>query len=179
MDNSYEHYEPQPGSQPVQAVHFATPPPVRPNPAQSYHSARTQPHPGQPPRTVPAQDASFASSGQQEMEDSGDGQEGEESDRGEDEDGMSNTSSAMYDPAADPAEFAKRLDELAGILEMSEEESRALRQGPVVGKRKKGVSILSDAQADISFHTPTLRVQELHQSLSLVNGVDVLPSAAC
>ena len=42
----------------------------------------------------------------------------------------SETSSALFDPEADPQGWAKRLDELAGVLEMDEEESRAMRWGP-------------------------------------------------
>lgn len=68
-----------------------------------------------------------------------DDDEDDEEEEGEDGegDGMSETSSAMYDPATDPEGFAKRLDELAGTLEISEEEARALRQGPAIGKGKK------------------------------------------
>lgn len=62
---------------------------------------------------------------------------GEDGGRGEGDD-MSDTSSAMFDPEADPEGWARRLDELAGVLEIGEEEARAMRWGPAVGKRKEG-----------------------------------------
>lgn len=47
-------------------------------------------------------------------------------------------SSAAFDPDEDPEGWAERLDELAGILEVSEEEARALRWGPAIGLEKDG-----------------------------------------
>lgn len=47
-------------------------------------------------------------------------------------------SSAAYDPDEDPEGWAERLDELAGVLEVSEEEARALRWGPAIGLEKDG-----------------------------------------
>lgn len=61
---------------------------------------------------------------------------GAEEAEGED-DGMSDTSSAMYDPEADPDAFARRLDELAGVLEMGEQEARAIRWGVAVDRKGK------------------------------------------
>jgi hypothetical protein len=52
----------------------------------------------------------------------------------EEGDGKSETSSVMFDYDVDPEGFARRLDELAGTLEVGEEEARALRWGPVMGK---------------------------------------------
>jgi hypothetical protein len=46
------------------------------------------------------------------------------------EDDQSDSSSIMFDPDVDPEGFARRLDELAGSLEMGEEEARAIRWGP-------------------------------------------------
>ncbi|GFZ49046.1 hypothetical protein JCM24511_06796 [Saitozyma sp. JCM 24511] len=67
-------------------------------------------------------------------------EEGEEEEEGEDEgedvDVMSETSSAMFDPDADPEGWGRRLDELAGVLEMGEVEARAIRWGPPIGKMK-------------------------------------------
>lgn len=63
--------------------------------------------------------------------------EGEGEAEGDEEDAASETSSAMYDPQVDPEGFARRLNELAGMMEMSEEETRAMRQGPIVGKGHK------------------------------------------
>lgn len=48
----------------------------------------------------------------------------------EDESYESEGSSAVFDPDNDPAGFAERLDELAGVMEMGEVETRALRWGP-------------------------------------------------
>ena len=50
----------------------------------------------------------------------------------------SETSSAMFDPDADPEGWAARLDELAGVKEMGEEEARALRWGPPFEKDQEG-----------------------------------------
>ena len=58
-------------------------------------------------------------------------EEGEE--QGEEDEEMSEGSSADYDAEADPEGWAKRLDELAGVLEISEEEARAVRWGPALG----------------------------------------------
>lgn len=65
--------------------------------------------------------------------------EADEADEAEDDAEGSETSSAMFDAEADPEGFAKRLDELAGVLEKSEEEVRALKWGPPIGKGVKGV----------------------------------------
>lgn len=47
-------------------------------------------------------------------------------------------SSAAFDPDEDPEGWAERLDELAGVLEVSEAEARALRWGPAIGLEKDG-----------------------------------------
>ncbi|OXG83751.1 hypothetical protein C349_02730 [Cryptococcus neoformans var. grubii Br795] len=49
-------------------------------------------------------------------------------------DNASDGSSDLYDPDADPEAFAKRLDELAGVLEMNEVEATALKWDPPIGK---------------------------------------------
>lgn len=49
-------------------------------------------------------------------------------------DDASDGSSDLYDPDADPEAFAKRLDELAGVLEMNEVEQTALKWDPPIGK---------------------------------------------
>ncbi|AAW43228.1 hypothetical protein CNBD0960 [Cryptococcus deneoformans B-3501A] len=49
-------------------------------------------------------------------------------------DDASDGSSDLYDPDADPEAFAKRLDELAGVLEMNEVEATALKWDPPIGK---------------------------------------------
>lgn len=54
-------------------------------------------------------------------------------------DAKSETSSVMFDYDVDPEGFARRLDELAGTLEVGEEEARALRWGPEIGKEGNGV----------------------------------------
>jgi hypothetical protein len=67
--------------------------------------------------------------------------QGEEEDEGdEDNEGYaeSETSSAMFDPDADPEGFAKRLDELAGVKEIGEEETRALKWGPPIARGADG-----------------------------------------
>jgi len=56
----------------------------------------------------------------------------------EEGDAKSETSSVMFDYDVDPEGFARRLDELAGTLEVGEEEARALRWGPVIGKEGNG-----------------------------------------
>lgn len=47
-------------------------------------------------------------------------------------------SSAAFDPDEDPEGWAERLDELAGVMEVSEAEARALRWGPAIGLEKDG-----------------------------------------
>ena len=68
-----------------------------------------------------------------------DDNEGQVKEGGEGEqDAKSETSSVMFDYDVDPEGFARRLDELAGTLEVGEEEARALRWGPAIGKEGKG-----------------------------------------
>jgi len=61
----------------------------------------------------------------------------------EEGDAKSETSSVMFDYDVDPEGFARRLDELAGTLEVGEEEARALRWGPSIGKEANGSSFQS------------------------------------
>ncbi|WVF70149.1 hypothetical protein IAT40_004937 [Kwoniella sp. CBS 6097] len=71
----------------------------------------------------------------------------------EEEYAQSESSSAQYDPDADPEGFAQRLDELAGVLEVGEEEARALRWGPAMGKERDApVLPLSDFKTLINHH---------------------------
>lgn len=58
----------------------------------------------------------------------------------EDEDGdaVSEGSSADYDRVNDPEVYAKRLDGLAGVLEMREDEARAIKWGPSIGRERDG-----------------------------------------
>ena len=58
------------------------------------------------------------------------------------DDAASDTSSAMLDPVSDPAGFAKRLNELAGEVEVGEKEARAMRWGPDMIKREPSQSRL-------------------------------------
>jgi hypothetical protein len=115
------------------------------------------------PRTAAAHSSSFRSahhaspppgyhawdrSAEYDEEDQAMGQQvgDEEGDEGEDDDeedeeedyAASETSSAMYDPDADPEGFARRQDELAGILEIGEEETRALKWGPPLRRLQDG-----------------------------------------
>jgi hypothetical protein len=60
----------------------------------------------------------------------------------EDGDAKSETSSAEFDPDTDPEGFARRQDELAGTLEVGEQEARALRWGPAIGRERDGTSHL-------------------------------------
>ncbi|OCF30459.1 hypothetical protein I316_07895 [Kwoniella heveanensis BCC8398] len=76
--------------------------------------------------------------------------EGEEDDEGY---AHSESSSAQYDPDADPEGFAQRLDELAGVLEVGEEEARAVRWGPAVGKEREAPGLpLGDFKNLINHH---------------------------
>lgn len=45
---------------------------------------------------------------------------------------------SSIDPEEDPIAWAERLDEIAGKLEMSEAEARALRWGPSIGSQQDG-----------------------------------------
>ncbi|WVN88659.1 uncharacterized protein L203_103870 [Cryptococcus depauperatus CBS 7841] len=70
--------------------------------------------------------------------DSDNGNEGVE-DQEETYDEVSDGSSDLYDPDADPESFAQRLDELAGVLEMGEVEARSMRYDPPVAKDHRQV----------------------------------------
>ncbi|KAK6904067.1 hypothetical protein I203_107581 [Kwoniella mangroviensis CBS 8507] len=69
----------------------------------------------------------------------------------------SESSSAQYDPDTDPEGFAQRLDELAGVLEIGEEESKAIRWGlPISQKQKQGPDLpLADFRKLINHHLNT------------------------
>ncbi|WOO77863.1 uncharacterized protein LOC62_01G001421 [Vanrija pseudolonga] len=70
--------------------------------------------------------------------------------------GESDGSSAAYDPDDDPEAWAERLDELAGVLEMSEVEARALRWGPAVGRERDAADLpLEQFQAVLDHHLET------------------------
>ncbi|WRT65098.1 uncharacterized protein IL334_002040 [Kwoniella shivajii] len=81
----------------------------------------------------------------------------EQGEEEEDEDGegsyaASEGSSAQYDPEADPETFARRLDELAGILEISEQESNANKWGiPIINKKNQDIP-LHDFRSLINLH---------------------------
>lgn len=91
-------------------------------------------------------DASYGEPGIEHEEEDEPEEEGEDEDQEDEDDAgeeeedyaVSDTSSAMYDPAADPEGFARRQDELAGVLEMGEEEAKALKWGPAIGRRSDG-----------------------------------------
>ncbi|WWC67596.1 uncharacterized protein I206_101506 [Kwoniella pini CBS 10737] len=63
-------------------------------------------------------------------------------------------SSAQYDPDADPEGFAQRLDELAGTLEISEAERKAISWGlPISSKQRKNANLpLADFRKLINHH---------------------------
>ena len=71
-------------------------------------------------------------------------EEGEEEEEEESEGSGygSETSSMIYDQNLDPDGWAKRLDELAGVMEMGEVEARALKWGPPIGKEREGEFLL-------------------------------------
>ncbi|WWD21964.1 hypothetical protein CI109_106452 [Kwoniella shandongensis] len=81
-------------------------------------------------------------------------EEGEEEEgEGEESYAQSESSSADYDADADPEAFARRLDELAGVLEVGEEEARALRWGPAMGRERDAPDLpLSQFKALINHH---------------------------
>ncbi|WVQ83862.1 hypothetical protein IAT38_006006 [Cryptococcus sp. DSM 104549] len=71
----------------------------------------------------------------------------------DDEEGLSEGSSGMYDPDADPEAFARRLDELAGVLEMGEVEAKAMRWGPSFNKYHTAPDLpLEDFKALVNHH---------------------------
>jgi hypothetical protein len=75
-------------------------------------------------------------------EEAGEEEEGEgaaeEDDADGDADAVSEGSSADYDRLTDPVGYAKRLDGLAGVLEMREDEARAMKWGPGMGRERDG-----------------------------------------
>ncbi|WVQ97742.1 hypothetical protein IAU59_004856 [Kwoniella sp. CBS 9459] len=81
--------------------------------------------------------------------------DGEEDEEGEEEEeyAQSESSSAQYDPDADPEGFAQRLDELAGVLEVGEEEARAIRWGPAMAKDRDAPALpLSEFKNLVNYH---------------------------
>ncbi|WWD00242.1 hypothetical protein V866_007151 [Kwoniella sp. B9012] len=95
---------------------------------------------------------------QQEDQEQGQDEEEEEEEMGEEGSyEASESSSAQYDPDADPEGFAQRLDELAGVLEIGEEESKAIRWGlPISRKQKQGPDLpLADFRKLINHHLTT------------------------
>ena len=114
------------------------------------------PHPshGNPPNG-PAynDDDDEEAEGEEEGEEQGGPEELEEE---EEADELSDSSSADYDPHADPAEFAKRLDELAGVREVGVREERAVKGGPVLGLlpgEKRGELFVPDIPS-LTSHRP-------------------------
>lgn len=70
---------------------------------------------------------------EEEAEESGD-----EEEEGEEDGTGSEGSSILFDRDMDPEGWAKRLDEIAGVLEMNEVENRAIRWGPAIGRQNPG-----------------------------------------
>ncbi|BEJ17544.1 hypothetical protein CspHIS471_0609450 [Cutaneotrichosporon sp. HIS471] len=68
----------------------------------------------------------------------------------DEQDSFSERSSAVFDPDNDPAGFAERLDELAGVMEIGEEEARALRWGPNLGGDDTPLCV--DEFKDVLYH---------------------------
>lgn len=111
-------------------------------PAQpSGRSSHPHYHRNAPDENIEERDSAFGTSppANDQWSDQGDlergNQEDEEDDdlgedNSEDTDGASETSSVMFDREADPEGWARRLDELAGVLEMGEKEAKALKWGP-------------------------------------------------
>nr|KIR86101.1 hypothetical protein I308_03634 [Cryptococcus tetragattii IND107] len=98
-------------------------------------------------------------------------------------DDASDGSSDLYDPDADPEAFSKRLDELAGVLEMNEVEQTALKWDPPIGKNHGRHPFLysSDFKSVIKHYLTTTSWQYSSSSSflskmpcedSLANGLD-------
>lgn len=104
---------------------------------ESYSAMGASPPPGHPHDEGEWDEHDHEPHGEEEG-DEGEGEDDEEEEEegegDEEEYAASETSSAMYDAAADPEGFATRLDELAGVLEMGEEEMQALKWGPNIGR---------------------------------------------
>ena len=109
------------------------------------HPRRVVPLAGRMPGSGPDEDEDEEEEEEDPLDDEAERAEEEEEDEAdEDGDGYaeSDTSSAMFDPDADPEGFAKRLDELAGVKEIGEEETRALKWGPPISRGADGESAL-------------------------------------
>ncbi|ODN96463.1 hypothetical protein L198_04177 [Cryptococcus wingfieldii CBS 7118] len=91
----------------------------------------------------------------------------DEEEAGDDEAG-SDGSSEQYDPEGDPETFAKRLDELAGVLERGEVEAGELKWGPVItrGAGKMSKTSNSDLKAVINHHLSTTAWQYSSSALT-------------
>ena len=110
-------------------------------------------HPRIAPNNLPEPDESFASREEggwrqgaspapsAEVNDEEEEEEAEEEEMEETE--GSETSSMMFDREGDPEGWARRLDELAGVLEVKEEEARAMRWGPAMGIEREGEYIVA------------------------------------
>ena len=116
-----------------------------PGPANPRNSFQTPAHPvrlGMHPQPHhPQENESFegdwAEGASPASEDCHEGEDREAGGGDEGEDEGSDSSSAMFDREADPEGWARRLDELAGVLEVGEEEARAIRWGPTIGKERQ------------------------------------------
>ncbi|WVQ76740.1 hypothetical protein IAR50_006414 [Cryptococcus sp. DSM 104548] len=91
----------------------------------------------------------------------------DEEEAGEDEAG-SDGSSEQYDPEGDPETFARRLDELAGVLERGEVEAGELKWGPVITKADGKVPKASNKnlKAVINHHLSTTAWQYASSALT-------------
>jgi hypothetical protein len=103
------------------------PPTQLPNPDDSYQPYWNASGPTEPSGQVDDDDEEAEGEENDGEDDDEEGAAGSEDER------MSETSSAMFDPEADPEGYAMRLDELAGVLELSEKEEQALRWAPTKG----------------------------------------------
>ena len=118
-------------------------------------------HPRIAPSDLPEPDESFYSGegewteGASPVRVEDEGSQGEVNEAAEEEDDVegSETSSVIFNHEADPEGWAKRLDELAGVLETSEVEARAIRWGPAIGHDKDGASLYLLLEMMIVKHT--------------------------
>jgi len=139
------------------------------NPCNTFHTPANPVglgiHPRIAPPNLPEPDESFEGEWAEgaspaEEEESGEVGEGDEGDEEECE--GSEASSVMFDRDLDPEGWAKRLDELAGVLEMGEEEARALRWGPALGRERDGGSplLLDVSLTECGFIAPDLPLED-------------------
>ncbi|EIW68622.1 hypothetical protein TREMEDRAFT_57164, partial [Tremella mesenterica DSM 1558] len=124
---------------------FPSPGPVHVQPMQGDPWAIHRIPPEPPTSPIPAEEQHGEQVGEE-----GEGAEEEE------EEAMSEGSSAEYDPETNPEEWANRLDELAGVLEVGEEEARAIRWGPALGQDRNVPDLpLEEFKALINHHLTT------------------------